>query len=405
MIRKIYEKTTPDLEASLKNTCGQWRRDMDAAEKAEKALEGAEKKGKEALRRIMKQCLSDDPNPVISPAAVLSILMTIAQISEGRTKEEILDAAKIPEKDMQAVGRSLTEGLNLNTYEAKLSCVNSIWAGDQFDINEDALRSICENGQIAAFAGEMGTDEINSEIADWINRNTAGMLKEFAKDIKTREDEIFDIISALYMKSRWDTSFHEEDTNKMVFHADGGDIRCDFMNGKHISDYMEGKDFKALRKDLSHSLKMSFILPDEGIDIDEFRKRDDVLDAIFGDGPEYSEYYVDIRLPKFDVMCMSKITDAFAELGVVSAFDMENADFTPVTDEEGVYISEVKQATRLKVDETGVEGASVILSVMLGMGLNDIPESREFHADRPFIFAVTKGNVPVFYGIIGNPVK
>lgn len=48
MIRKIYEKTTPDLEASLKNTCGQWRRDMDAVEKAEKALEGAEK-GKGSL--------------------------------------------------------------------------------------------------------------------------------------------------------------------------------------------------------------------------------------------------------------------------------------------------------------------------------------------------------------------
>ena len=84
------------------------------------------------------------------------------------------------------------------------------------------------------------------------------------------------------------------------------------------------------------------------------------------------------------------------ELGVRAAFDAQVADFTPLTDVPA-FLSNVRQAARVKVDEEGVEAAAFtemsVCTSSLPMGVV------EMKLDRPFIFAIyDQHDLPLFVG-------
>lgn len=93
---------------------------------------------------------------------------------------------------------------------------------------------------------------------------------------------------------------------------------------------------------------------------------------------------------------------ALQALGMKKAFTNE-ADFSSMSD-IATYISLVQQATRLKVDEEGSEGAAV--TVIEGDLMSPLPEEEvDFFLDRPFLFQILEpstGTV-LFMGQVGSP--
>ena len=89
-------------------------------------------------------------------------------------------------------------------------------------------------------------------------------------------------------------------------------------------------------------------------------------------------------------------------LGMKKAFTNE-ADFSSMSD-IATYISLVQQATLLKVDEEGSEGAAV--TVIEGDLMSPLPEEKvDFFLDRPFLFQILEpatGTV-LFIGQVGSP--
>ena len=88
-------------------------------------------------------------------------------------------------------------------------------------------------------------------------------------------------------------------------------------------------------------------------------------------------------------------------MGVRAAFDAQVADFTPLTDVPA-FLSNVRQAARVKVDEEGVEAAAFtemsVCTSSLPMGVV------EMKLDRPFLFAIYDANgLPLFVGTVYQP--
>ena len=73
------------------------------------------------------------------------------------------------------------------------------------------------------------------------------------------------------------------------------------------------------------------------------------------------------------------------------------------SDPEGLFVSEALQKTFVKVDETGTEAAAVTVMVMAArsMPLN----LKHFHADRPFLYAIVKGDTILFLGRFVQPER
>ena len=77
---------------------------------------------------------------------------------------------------------------------------------------------------------------------------------------------------------------------------------------------------------------------------------------------------------------------------------------SPLTDLDGIFVSSVKHAARVKIDEKGCEAAA--FTIITGEGASMPPEypKYEFNADRPFAFVITGlDGLPLFMGSVYDP--
>ena len=75
------------------------------------------------------------------------------------------------------------------------------------------------------------------------------------------------------------------------------------------------------------------------------------------------------------------------EYGVQLAFDGERADFSAMIDYP-VFVSDIIQKTRIKLDEEGVEAAAVTAIMFEECAYIEPQQPKVFTADRPFSFYI-----------------
>ena len=111
-------------------------------------------------------------------------------------------------------------------------------------------------------------------------------------------------------------------------------------------------------------------------------------------------YLVDIRMPKFTMESDIPLNETLQQLDMRAAFNSD-ADFSKMTtDSAGLFVTDVQQKTFVEVDETGTRAVAV---TSLGIGCSAPPQSQVFHADRPFVYAIVKGNTILFLGRFVKP--
>lgn len=167
----------------------------------------------------------------------------------------------------------------------------------------------------------------------------------------------------------------------------------------HITDdgsYRRGDGYTASYRRLRLGT-MTFVLPDEGVTPESLLQREGFLTDLSG---EYSAAKVVWSVPKFDVKSSTELNEVLQALGVTDAFDMTEADFTPLTD-NGAFLSSAMQAARVKIDEEGVEAAAYTELVCADSAMMEVPPTVEMDLDRPFLFVIFDyNNIPLFVGTV-----
>ena len=79
-----------------------------------------------------------------------------------------------------------------------------------------------------------------------------------------------------------------------------------------------------------------------------------------------------MQLPKFDFNTSIAANDLLINLGMGEAFDADYADFSGITDEEDLFITNVLQKATITVDEEGTEAAAATAVIM---GIKSAPTS------------------------------
>jgi serpin B len=155
-------------------------------------------------------------------------------------------------------------------------------------------------------------------------------------------------------------------------------------------------------------LALAVVLPDGPLPelagrLEELGGVGGVLRGILADPAEHD---VDLRLPKFTVTAAFLLRDTLQALGMGCAFS-DDADFSGITDDEPVQISEVVHKAFIDVDEQGTEAAAVTAVVMRAMGFVRKPPAKRvvLTVDRPFLFAIVEmpSGLPLFLGQVTRP--
>ncbi len=351
---------------------------------------------------------SDGENMAFSPMNLYFALAAAAELSGG---------------DDQILALLGTDGLkNLRTQANCLwnacyrdqdnQCLlaSSLWLDKDLAYDQQTMDTLAQHYYTSVYQADFGTQRTNRDIANWLNKQTGGLLKDSADGIDLGGDIILAFYSTIYYQAKWSSEFNASNNTQGPFHSAGGDIDCTYMNKQRIQgNYMWGDSFGAITIGLKDGSRMWLILPDEGKSTDDVLASKDLWATLFG--VQYEEelnnrkyMLINLSLPKFDIRASGDLKGDLQKLGVRDVFDQSTADFSAITGVNGnTWLTSVNQATRVAIDEKGVTAASYIELPMAG---NAAPpeEIIDFILDRPFIFVVTNHyNLPLFAGVVNEP--
>ena len=349
---------------------------------------------------------SGGENVVYSPLNIYMALAMLVETTSGASRQQILDLLNV--KDMDTL-RNRAHGLwnaNYRDDGAVTSVLaSSLWLNEKVSFHQDTLERLAKTYYASSYQGEMGSEAFDKALREWLNEQTGGLLEEYADGISMTPETVLALASTLYFRVKWDGQFRPERNTQEIFHGAAGDVTAEFMHQSSETNYYWGDNFAAFGKAFEEGGSMWFILPDEGVSVDDLLGDKMVTKFLYEPYQWGNKEYliVNFSMPKFDVSSQIDLTGGLQALGVTEVFDIDAADFSPMTNEPYVYLSEAKHAARVMVDEEGVEATA--FTVMVAPGAAPPPEEEVyFTLDRPFLFLVTGAeDLPLFVGIVNQP--
>ena len=349
-------------------------------------------------------------NKIYSPLSLYMALGMSAEITDGNTRRQILDALAQNNIDtLRAHSKSIWQANYLDDGIAKCVLATSLWTNNNISYKLQTVNSLADNYYSSVFTGEPGSEEYNALLQAWINEQTDGLLEDYVSGVEMTPETVLALVATVNYSGKWESKFLKETNKQAPFHTPDGDVQCEFMNTADDTDYYWGEKFSSVALDLEDNGQMRFILPDEGVSIEELLNDEETLGFMNmrnhdGEYPNRKYVEVHISVPKFDVSADIDLMDGLRELGITDIFDPARSDFSPLTDSvDVIWLNKATQASRVIIDEEGCKAAS--FTAMLDAGAMPPTEKVDFVLDRPFIFElVSENSLPLFVGVVNNPV-
>ncbi|NMB75710.1 MAG: serpin family protein [Myxococcales bacterium] len=329
---------------------------------------------------------SDGGNVFISP---LSVSMALGMTENGAAGETLtamkatLGHAGLTDEEINRGYRTLIDYLTRLDPHVKMEIANSIWYRQGLAV----LPSFIEinraffDALVAAldFDDPSAADTINA----WVSAATHGRIdKIVAKPIDPAL--VMFLINAVYFKGDWTYRFDKSATTPAAFHGTRGEVEVPMMN-LHDDElaYLDDGDVQIL--DLPYGdgkFAMAFLLPAPEQTVDQLAASL-TPERWAGWMARLIPQEGDVFLPRFELTFETTLKSVLSALGMEIAFDAGRADFSRILAEGGLFISEVRHKSYVRVDEEGTEAAAV---TSVEVGITSVPASFVFRADRPFLY-------------------
>jgi len=342
--------------------------------------------------------LDKGASTVISPLSVTIDFGMVNNGAVGETKDEIDKAL--------GYENGSTEGLNafsqtMLKQSAGVDPSTSIEIGNAAVINkshvslkESFTESIKNFYDAEIIYKEFGKDDVMGLINSWCDKKTHGMIPRLLES-QPLPYEYAHFLNAVYFKGIWSKRFKKSDSKKEDFTlADGNRKQVKMMWQRDKFNYgsLPGICQTLCLPYGNQAYRMIILLPYEGKTLADIKESLD-LDSWSTMVGQMRGSEVDVKIPVFETTTpLLHLVKPLKNLGIVKAFSIDDADFSGMAD-ENLYIGDVLHKARIKVDEQGSEAAAVTDITMYTTSASPQsvqPPIIEFHADHPFIYAITE---------------
>jgi serpin B len=189
--------------------------------------------------------------------------------------------------------------------------------------------------------------------------------------------------------------------NGPFYLLDGGQVIVPMMKQTEVFGYTKGEGYQAVELQYDGGeLSMMILLPVSG----NFTAFEDSLqsqqvDAIIND---LQNIQVTLTMAKFEFDSEFSLKDTLTEMGMPIAFSGD-ADFSGMTGNRELSISDVVHKAFVSVDAAGTEAAAATAVIVAGSAPPEPPV--QVTIDRPFIFLIRdiKTGAIIFIGRVLNP--
>lgn len=402
-------KTDEKPEDETVETKGQRLKNPEVSDEAMKALVDG---NTQFALDLYAKVSGDDDNVFFSPFSVSEALAMVSAGAGGATAEQILKTLHLDqEKDAPhpAFNALDTRLMNLGEKPLKedsepfqLTVANSIWGQSGEDFKADFINALGENYGAGLSTLDFATapEPSREEINKWVEDKTQERIKDLLPEGSITSDTRMVLTNAIYFKASWMANFQKEQTKPGDFTLrDGSKVETDLMHQQSSFKYAEMDGFKAISLPYDGGdASMLVLLPE---DLEKFEE-DLNAETLSSTVSALEQKTVNLTLPKFEYTVPLTLTQTLQDMGMVDAFS-EGADFSGMTDDGNISISDVVHKAFVAVDEDGTEAAA---ATGVAMRTTSMPvDPAKFTADKPFIFVIRdnqSGSV-LFMGRMANP--
>ena len=334
-------------------------------------------------------------NLFLSPYSIaLALAMTYAG-AEGQTAQEMAEVLHLTLPDarvhaaMNALDLALHAGEDreMDSYDPPIfRSANALWGQQGLGFEEAFLETLAANyGAGMRVLDFAESEEARQIINAWVEEQTEDRIQDLIKpgvlDALTR----LVLTNAVYFKAQWQYQFSEGATADGPFYlADGSAVTVPMMRQTERLGYYAEDGLQVLELHyMGGTHSMLILLPEQGeldalaAGLDEARLRELVA--------QVERQTVALTMPRFEYEAEFSLGEMLQELGMPTAFG-EGADFSGMTTEADLFISEVVHKAWVAVDEEGTEAAAATAVVMAESAMPMEPV--EVTVDHPFLFAI-----------------
>ena len=343
-----------------------------------------------------------DRNFVVSPLSASMLLSMLANGESDEVQQQICDALGTDDvATLNTLAKEYQNWLPRADRNVRLSLANSVWYTQDLKLNPAFSSVVSEFFDAPAYARDFSnSDALIRDINKWASQKTNGLIPEFLKTMDA--NTVAFLFNAMYFKGKWTDKFDKKETVSETFHGLKGDADVMMMYNRHDRAYAWGEDFQAVSLGFGEGrLSARVIMPDEGVDLNEFIADGRIAEVI---RQRFEEYDVKLGLPRFKITPQSNMNldKVFAELGIEG---LAAPHKSRIFDGGSNTLTRCNQQCTAEFNEEGAEAAAVTDGEIgvTAPGPNQYGYV-EVTFNRPFVFLImenTTGRV-LFAGKVAN---
>lgn len=357
---------------------------------------------------LFSKVRKEEGNLFCSPFSVSTALAMTAAGARGKTAQEMIEVLHFPgapEAGHSVFGK-LIQQFNANDPKRGylLAVANALWAAKGYDFKKEYLDFVNQHYGARLteldFANE--TEKSRQTINQWVEKQTQDRIKDLMPQGSIKGDTRLVLTNAIYFKGNWADQFDKKATREELFEVSADQkIKTPMMHRTGHYGYYENEIVQMLSIPFkSGALSMMFALPKKKGALTELESKATVENVrTWIAGVRVSE--VVATLPRFEMTKNFDLVPVLSDMGMKSAFG-PMADFTGMSDKEGLMISDVIHKAFVVVNEEGAEAAA---ATGVTIRPTAMPERKNFRADHPFLFFIrdNKSGSILFIGRLANP--
>lgn len=363
----------------------------------------------------LEQEYGTNQNVFASPLSLKYVLAMNAIGAKGDTQKELLQVLgfktvkecedwassyieTVKPLDNLVVQKPSEDGFTVGTTggiapKTTLNIANSVWhnkdkGGKIKTTFMNLVNKVC-GAEVFNVSSNKMIDDMNA----WVDRETNGMIQNMFDSSVKEKNTI--LVNALYLKANWTSKFSKSLTYKDNFTcADGSIVKKDFMrNSRCHFNYYKDNETEFVIITLNDGIKLLCVKGS--------------TENISAKLPKAKSTLMDLHIPKVEMETEFRKQELVSFLkanGVNKMFNASSADFSNMIDEQPIYVDDIIQKTKIKMDEDGLEASAVSASTSLGSAGGKVEEPIIVKFDEAFKFYVynynADGTTPevLFYG-------
>ncbi len=363
---------------------------------------------------LYKLLSKDDGNLFYSPYSISAALAMTYAGARGDTEKQMADTLQfyLSQDQLHPAFNSLDQELASRGEGAqgkdgegfRLNIVNAIWGQKDYTFLTSFLDTLAKNYgaglRIVDFISE--TEPSRIAINDWVSDETEGRIENLIPQGAINQMTRLVLTNAIYFNAAWQYPFEEDATSPGVFYLLHGDeATIPMMEQQESFSYTEGDNYQAVELPYDgRELSMVILLPNSG----QFETFEEAIDyqQVKDIMENLGKREVRLTMPKFEFDSSLGLKKTLIDMGMPVAFSA-GADFSGMTGEKDLFISDVIHKAFVSVDEAGTEAAAATAVIM---ELTAMPETPvEVTLNRPFIFLIRdiETGAILFVGRVMNP--